>query len=137
MIDAACIHPDHAAFRQVVEDVGLLRRDCPVPTDVIGTYFEHFYDMVRKDEVITYTPEYASATVRALFDRDTPVAQWATLPSQFVIIQRINLGLMAILAKLGATGNYRRISEEIWPMVSGPPSTPLGQLEASWLASRV
>jgi len=53
-----------------------------------------------------------------------------------VIIQRINLGLYSVLASLGATANWRRIAEEIWPMVRGTPSTELGRKEAAWLATR-
>ena len=49
-------------------------------------------------------------------------------------IQRINLGLYALLGELGATGNYRKIAEELWPFVQGPPSTPMAELEQSWLA---
>ena len=52
-----------------------------------------------------------------------------------MFIQRINLGLYAILGQLRRPGNYRRISEELWPMVGGPPSTPLGEAEARWLAA--
>jgi hypothetical protein len=53
-----------------------------------------------------------------------------------VFIQRINLGLYAILGELGATGNYRRIAEELWPFANGAPSTALGRAEADWAASR-
>ena len=38
----------------------------------------------------------------------------------FVFIQRINLGLYALLGDLGATGNYRRVAEELWPFADGP-----------------
>jgi hypothetical protein len=51
-----------------------------------------------------------------------------------VFIQRINLGRYALLGGLGAIGNYRRMAEELWPFVDGPPSTPMGQAEAEWLA---
>ncbi len=51
----------------------------------------------------------------------------------FGLIKRINLGLYAILGQLGCGGNFRRISEELWPMTSGPPSTPMGEAEAAWL----
>ena len=54
------------------------------------------------------------------------------MPPSFVIIQRINLGLYAILGQLHATANWRRIAEELWPFVDGPPSTPLGEEEAAW-----
>ena len=56
----------------------------------------------------------------------------ANVPPAFVVVQRINLGLFAVLAPLGATANWRRIAEEIWPWVEGPPSTPLGELEHAW-----
>ena len=53
-----------------------------------------------------------------------------------VILQRINLGMFAVLGELHATANWRRIAEELWPWVDGPPSTPLGEQEAAWLRSR-
>ena len=53
-----------------------------------------------------------------------------------MFIQRINLGLYALLGELQATGNYRRIAEELWPFVGRAPSTPLAHREAEWLAAR-
>jgi hypothetical protein len=50
-----------------------------------------------------------------------------------VILQRINLGLYALLGELSATADWRRISEEIWPFVQASPSTPMGAAEAAWL----
>ena len=37
--------------------------------------------------------------------------------------------------QLRATGNYRRISTEIWPFTRAAPTTPMGRAEASWLAA--
>jgi len=136
MIDAAVLHPDPARFRQVVEDVGLLRRGAPVTTDETSRYFEAFYAIVRDRLPTTITSAYASDLVRRVFDTDSPIAQHATLPRSFVIIQRINLGLYSILARLHATRCWRSIAEELWPMTSSPPSTPLGEAEAAWLAGR-
>ena len=133
MISSAVLEGDWARFRGIVERAGLLRPGAPVPTEEVGEYFAHFYDAVRQDNVMTWSPEYASATVRQTFDRNSPIAQYATVPASFVIIQRINLGLYAILGKLRATGNYRRIAAEIWPMTSAPPSTPMGEAEAAWM----
>jgi hypothetical protein len=50
-----------------------------------------------------------------------------------VFIQRINLGLYALLGDLGARGNYRRLAEELWPFSDAPPSTPIGAAERAWL----
>ena len=98
-----------------------------------GEYFSQFYEPVSQDRPMTWTPEYSSGIVRHTFDRSSPIAQYATVPRSFVFIQRINLGLYALLGDLRATGNYRRMAEELWPFADGPPSTPLGEEEAAWL----
>jgi hypothetical protein len=85
---------------------------------------------------VTFDPEYASETVRRFFDTSGPyahVAKASNVPPAFVITQRINLGLHAVLGRLRATANFRKIAEELWPMVDGPPSTQMGKAEAEWL----
>jgi predicted unusual protein kinase regulating ubiquinone biosynthesis (AarF/ABC1/UbiB family) len=135
MVEAAAVHHDAAAYREAVEEAGLLRPGAPVSTEEVGEYFSLFYEPVRLDREMTWSGEYASSIVRHTFDRSSPISQYATVPRAFVFIQRINLGLYALLGDLGATGNYRRISEELWPFVAGPPSTPMGEAEAAWLAA--
>ena len=88
-----------------------------------------------EDGPYTITPDYASETVRRFFDTSGPYAvmqKAANLPSSFVVIQRISLGLYAIFGDLRATGNWRRLAEEIWPFVAGPPSTPMGREIEAW-----
>jgi predicted unusual protein kinase regulating ubiquinone biosynthesis (AarF/ABC1/UbiB family) len=136
MVRTAAYDRDIPAFRSVLESSGMLKSDAPVNTDDVGTYFGRFYQPVSDDREITWTSTYASSIVRHTFDRTSPIAQYATVPKTFVFIQRINLGLYAILGELGARGNYRRVAEELWPFVAGPPSTELGELEAHWMASR-
>ncbi len=134
MVKSAAYESDIPAFRQVLENAGMLQLNAPVETDEVGTYFGRFYEPVRQDQEITWTPSYASGIVRHTFDRSSPIAQYATVPKPFVFIQRINLGLYAILGELGASGNYRAISKEIWPFVDSQPSTEMGRREADWLA---
>jgi hypothetical protein len=62
--------------------------------------------------------------------------KWADMPARWAILQRINVGLIAILGRLRATANWRRIAEEMWPLTDRPPSTPLGREEASWWSTR-
>ena len=96
-----------------------------------------FYDFVREDRVMTISPAWSSESVRRFFDaggEHGEIMKAANVPPAFVIIQRINLGLYAVLGELGATANWRRITEEIWPWYRRPPSTPLGEQEAAWLA---
>jgi hypothetical protein len=94
---------------------------------------------VRDDQEMTITPAWSSESVRRFFDASGPhgeIMKAANVPASFVIIQRINLGLFAVLGELGATANWRRIAEEIWPFVAAPASTPLGEQEAAWAAAR-
>jgi hypothetical protein len=74
--------------------------------------------------------------VRRFFDLRSPVAGYIAVPRPYVILQRINLGLFAVLGELSATADWRAISEEIWPFVHGPASTPMGQAEAAWRTRR-
>jgi predicted unusual protein kinase regulating ubiquinone biosynthesis (AarF/ABC1/UbiB family) len=139
LIVAMCFEHDIKHFRRLIEDGGVLQPGAPVTDQQVQDYFGHFYEFVVDDRPVTFDAEYASGTVRQMFDLSSPTAavgRVANVPSAFVIAQRINLGMHAVLAQLHATANWRRIAEEIWPFVEGPPSTPLGELEAEWLRAR-
>ena len=136
MVTAAVLDHDMEKYRQVIEDAGMFQKDAPFTTEEAGDYFAHFYEPVRESRTMTWDTAYASSIVRHTFDRTSPIAQYATVPRSFVFIQRINLGLYALLGQLGSTGNFRRISEELWPMTNAGPSTPLGEQEAAWLISK-
>jgi predicted unusual protein kinase regulating ubiquinone biosynthesis (AarF/ABC1/UbiB family) len=136
MVRSAAYEHNVPAFRRIVEEAGMLRRGAPADDEAIGEYFGQFYESVRDDKVVTWSSEYASRIVRHTFDRSSPISQFATVPRAFVFIQRINLGLYALLGELRATGNYRRMAEEVWPFVQGPPSTPMAEAEQPWLMER-
>jgi predicted unusual protein kinase regulating ubiquinone biosynthesis (AarF/ABC1/UbiB family) len=136
MVKSAAYDHDVPSFRRIVEGAGMLRRGAPADDEEIGEYFSQFYESVRDDKVVTWSSEYASRIVRHTFDRSSPISQYATVPRAFVFIQRINLGLYALLGELRATGNYRRMAEELWPFVQGPPSTPMAEAEQPWLIER-
>ena len=139
MIRAMVIDRDMAEFRRIVERVGLLAPNPAFTDEAIGEYFGHFYEFVRDDAELTMTEEYASETVRRFFDTSGEhgeIMKAANVPKSMVIIQRINLGLYAILGQLEATANWRRMAEELWPWTDGTPSTPMGEAEAAWRERR-
>jgi predicted unusual protein kinase regulating ubiquinone biosynthesis (AarF/ABC1/UbiB family) len=127
---------DYEAFRRSMERAGFLKPGAPVPTQVVVDRFGQFYGTVLQDAPMTITPAYASAIVRRFFDARGPLAPYSDVPREYVIMQRINLGLYAVLGSLNATANWRRIAEEIWPFRNGPPSTPIGEAEARWEEAR-
>jgi len=127
---------DYEAFRASLERAGFLKAGAPVATEVVVDRFALFYSTALRDEPMTITPAFASAIVRRFFDARGPLAPYSDVPRQYVVMQRINLGLYAVLGSLHATANWRRIAEEIWPFRNGPPSTPIGEAEARWEAAR-
>jgi hypothetical protein len=136
MVRNLCVDDDPEAFRRAMEEAGFLVRDAPLSTDVIVDHMAVFYQLVRKSAPLTITPDYASAVVRRFFDLRSPVSNYVAIPRSYVILQRINLGLFALLGELNATGNWRAVAEEIWPFTRAPASTPIGEAEAAWLTAR-
>jgi predicted unusual protein kinase regulating ubiquinone biosynthesis (AarF/ABC1/UbiB family) len=131
-----CVEHDPEAFRRSLEDAGFLRPNAPLSTRAIVEHLAVFYDTIREPGPLTITGDYASSVVRRFFDVRSPVAEYISVPRSYVLLQRINLGLFAILGELSATANWRAIAEEIWPFVHGPASTPMGEAEAAWQARR-
>lgn len=138
MITNIVLRPDPTTFRATVERLGLLRPGEPFADTHVADYFGHFYEFVRQPGTYTITADYASSTIRHMFDPTGPYAairKAANVPADFVIIQRINLGLYALFGELNATADWRRIAEEVWPFVDGPPATPMGEAVAAWRAA--
>ena len=102
---------DYEAFRAAMERAGFLRAGAPVSTQVVVDRFGQFYSSVLQDVPMTFTPAYASAIVRRFFDARGPLAPYSDVPREYVVMQRINLGLYAVLGSLNATANWRRIAE--------------------------
>ncbi len=131
-----CVNEDPEEFRRSMVIAGFLRPDAPLSTDEVIEHLAVFYATIRKAEPVTMTGDYASAVVRRFFDVRSPVAEWVAIPRSYVVLQRINLGLFAVLGEMTATANWRSIAEEIWPFVQGPPSTPIGEAEVAWRAGK-
>ena len=131
-----CVDNDPAQFRRSLEEAGFLVPGAPLDDAQIADHLAVFYQLIRESRTVTVTSDYASSVVRRFFDVRSPVAQYARIPRSYVILQRINLGLFALLGELRATANWRAIAEEIWPFMRAAPTTPMGAAELPWLASR-
>ena len=133
----AMIERDTEAFRRTAEEVHLLSPNAPFSDQEIYEWFSAYYELILDDKEITFTADYSVGLLRQTFDAKTnAILKHANVPPTFALIQRINLGLFSILGKLGATANWRRISEELWEWTDAPPATPMGHEEAAWLAAR-
>ncbi|MBO0833063.1 MAG: hypothetical protein J2P29_13940, partial [Actinobacteria bacterium] len=136
MARTLCVDDDPKRFRASLEEAGFLVPGAPLTDAEVVDHLAVFYQLIRESAAVTVTGEYASAVVRRFFDVRSPVAQWARIPRSYVILQRINLGLFALLGEMQATANWRGIAEEIWPFMQAPPTTTMGVAELDWLARR-
>ncbi len=135
MIHWMVADPDPEQFRSTIERIGLLKPGQPFSTELMMEYFGHFYEFLLVDGDYTITAAYSSETVRRFFDQRGPygeIMKSVNLPPSFVVINRINLGLYALFGELNATGNWRRLAEELWPWEDGAPSTPMGKVIHAW-----
>jgi predicted unusual protein kinase regulating ubiquinone biosynthesis (AarF/ABC1/UbiB family) len=139
LIETIVLDPDPSAFRLAMEHAGFLQPGAPVTDTEVVEYFGHFYGHLRERGRRRITSEFASEVVRRFFDVRGPysaVMKHANVPPEFVVVQRVNLGLFAVLAQLGGPADWRSVAEELWPWVDAPPSSELGRQEAEWLARR-
>ena len=95
-----------------------------------------FYDTVRERGPRTMTGEYASAVSRRFFDFRSPLTPYAAIPRSYVILQRINLGLFALLGELPRPRTGAASPRRSGRSSQGPPCTPMGAAEAAWQARR-
>ncbi|MEY2403713.1 MAG: hypothetical protein QOD38_1264 [Acidimicrobiaceae bacterium] len=139
LVDAMVLDDDMEKVTAAATRSGYYPPGAPVAPEEIREYSMAFWEMVRLDAPFRFTPEYATEVVRRfLFGRAThgDAVKYANMPARWTILQRINVGLIAILGRLHAEANFRRIAEEMWPITDGPPSTPLGLEEAAWWETR-
>ena len=147
LADAAVIDPSPAKLRRATERAGYFVADNPLTDDQISRYGLAFWEPLIERGAHPITAEWATKLVKKYTGlsgtrttgKTTAVASivdYVQVPRRFVTLQRINLGLFAILGRLNATADWRGIAEEIWPTVDAPPATRLGRVEREWLESK-
>jgi predicted unusual protein kinase regulating ubiquinone biosynthesis (AarF/ABC1/UbiB family) len=138
MANSLVVRRDGRAYRDLLEEAGVLRAGSNMSPDKVIDWFGYYYDPVMEDRDYTFTLEYASKALQKLMPLTSApeIRKYANLPPAFGVLQRINVGFTAVMAHLGATGNWRRIAEEMWTFTNAPPSTEMGHREAAWRASR-
>lgn len=140
MITHMVIRPDLHAFQETLRAVGFLPDGVVFPAGVADDYFSHFYELVVEAGPRTVTPEYSSGMIRRFVDlkgEHRDIITSINLPRSMVIVQRINLGMYALLGDLHATNDWRHLAETIWPFVPSPePQTAIGAAVAEWEVRR-
>ncbi len=129
---------DRDAAIGALRDAGFLPRNAVVDEDRVYEWFRLYTRPVLADQPFCFTSEYAAEVISSHMDprsRYADVLRKLNLPSDYLLLNRIQWGLNSVLARLGACNDWRAIRDEyVLPQAS--PATDLGELDAAWWAQR-
>ena len=128
---------DAERAKELIGELGYL----PRPEKLSG---ERLLEMMRdqrgwlvEDRSIRIDPPYVARMLAAAADPRAgyfDVMRVASMPSDDVMIGRLDAGVIAVLGQLRAEANWHRISREWWSWPDEPPSTELGRQEREFFA---
>jgi len=130
---SAHLSEDRAAFKRQLLALRFIRAEDNLDAESLYDYFNYFYEPFHLDRQFTYTREYNAKSFGMIFK---PQGKFATLgkrfnmPPDFVFVNRIQWGVVSLLANLAASANWHRIHREFH--YEDPPSTELGRIDFEW-----
>jgi predicted unusual protein kinase regulating ubiquinone biosynthesis (AarF/ABC1/UbiB family) len=137
-LEAAMSLGDQTAAIEALREAGFVPRSAKLDEDAVYEWFRLYTRPVSAEQPFTFTPEFAAEVIRTSADPRSPLADVVrrlNLPSDYLLLNRIQWGLNSVLARLGATGNWRAIRDEYLDG-GGDPASPLGELDAAWWRAR-
>jgi len=132
----AVLRQDADAVWQALTGLGLLAAaDGLTPREVLDWYSRPL-EMLLGHQPYRITSATAARIIADEYSPTGPsgrVVRSLSLPGDYVLLSRIDLGLFSVLGELRATGNWRAIQAELDE--DAPPATPMGELDAAFWAS--
>ena len=113
---------------------GFIPRAEDVDLDVVYEWFQLYTRPVVADQPFTFTADFAREVLSSTTDPRSPyneVIRRLNLPPEYLLLNRIQWGLNSVLAKLGASNDWRAIRDE-YVVEGATPATPLGAEDAAW-----
>ncbi len=138
-LDDAAIAEDGLSLKEEFEAIGMLVAGdaAKVDPDRLLTYYRLQLRALWDVQPFAFTPEYAAEVVASTYD---VLGEWGdigrriTMPKDLVFLNRVVVGLLSILARLGATADWRAIDAEI--RHGALPASAMGRAEAAWRQRR-
>jgi predicted unusual protein kinase regulating ubiquinone biosynthesis (AarF/ABC1/UbiB family) len=135
-ISHAVVDGNEAELRRSFVSMGFLSADDGLSGKEIMEWYRPTFEPILAPQPFTYTSEFAAATVRRLFDPFGPgsaVNRRFDVPSDYVFVNRIYIGMNSVMGALRATADWRAIYEE---HRTGVAATELGELEMQYFGER-
>jgi predicted unusual protein kinase regulating ubiquinone biosynthesis (AarF/ABC1/UbiB family) len=137
-VDGAVIAGDRDGFLLAMRDAGFLPPNAGIDEDMLWDWFRLYTKPVLADQPFEFSPEFAAEVLRATSDPRSPyqnMLRRLNLPSDYLLLMRIHVGLNSVLGRLHARNDWPAIRAE-YVDPDAPPATELGQLDAAWWRDR-
>lgn len=137
-VDDAVVADDRDAFIVALRAAGFLPPGVEVDQALVFDWFKLYTRPILPPQPFTFTPEFAAEVLRSTTDPKSPYSDMLrklNLPSDYLLLNRIQWGLNSVLARLDATNHWRAIRDE-FVFEDAEPATELGEQDARWWAER-
>jgi len=117
-----------------LREAGFLPRNAVVDEEVVYDWFRLYTRPVLAEQPFCFTSDYAAEVIRSTMDPRSPysdVLRKLNLPSDYLLLNRIQWGLNSVLARLEACNDWRAIRDE-YVDEDAQPATRLGEFDAAW-----
>jgi predicted unusual protein kinase regulating ubiquinone biosynthesis (AarF/ABC1/UbiB family) len=134
---SAHVQGDKQKFLEQLEALSFVQKNDGHDAQVLYDYFSYFYEPFHIDRVWEFTREYNAKSFGMVFKpqgKFAPLSKKLNMPRDFVFVNRIQWGVVSLLAQLGARENWHRIHREFH--YDDPPSTELGKIDEQWRRER-
>ena len=133
-VERALSSGDRDAALAALREAGFLPRNAVVDEQVVYDWFRLYTRPVLAEQPFCFTSDYAAEVISSTTDprsRYADVLRKLNLPSDYLLLNRIQWGLNSVLARLDACNDWRAIRNE-YVLADAEPATELGELDAAW-----
>lgn len=135
----ATVEHDGERLRRELIGTGFLEAASAPPGEVLAEWYAGASLLnLTAPQPFTITSENVSQSLSRMFD---PRSEWHAkvtrhfdIPPDFVITNRMDFGVLSVLAELRATADWRAVMDELDGV--GQPAGELGEMHAAWAATR-
>jgi predicted unusual protein kinase regulating ubiquinone biosynthesis (AarF/ABC1/UbiB family) len=126
----AATEPDDEAVIEVLRELGYIRPGATPNAALLAAQVRVPNEWVLTDTEFTIDRRYVAAlmALQAEINAETlRLARTISLPADDLMLNRMGIGVVAVLGQLGVTRNWHRMAREAW--FGDPPATEMGAAE--------
>ncbi|HEX4718456.1 MAG TPA: AarF/ABC1/UbiB kinase family protein [Thermoleophilaceae bacterium] len=133
----AATEPDDEAVVDVLRELGYVRPESNPDAALLAAQIRVPNEWVLTDTEFTLDRSYVARlmTTQAQINAETlRLARTISLPADDLMLNRMGIGVVAVLGQLGVTRNWHRMVREAW--FGDPPATEMGAAEQAFFEGR-